>query len=190
MLSVGGNKTQSKYLKALFLSPGRCHLSTLSTSPSSAPLRVSQLTNLQVLTELQGLAWAVEKDLVGEFIIKLVEFRPGPWTGGLRHTAAVEWLGETVTDKDSNALVFVMSVFMMTTCSRLSRFSEEDPRIGFGSSGDSGGQSLRSSSSLLIISCFLSLLFASFLTITSARTDSHRTEHTRLPITKARINHL
>ena len=91
------------------MSPGRCHLSTLSTSPSSVPLRVSQLTNLQVLTELQGLAWAVEKDLVGEFIIKLedlvgefiiklVEFRPGPWTGGLRHTAAAEWLGEDVAD--------------------------------------------------------------------------------------------
>ena len=108
------------------MSPGCCHLSTLSTSPSSVPLRVSQLTNLQVLTELQGLAWAVEKDLVGEFIIKLVEFRPGPWTGGLRHTAAAEWLGEDVADseadpgvesKDSKALVFVMSVFMMTTCS-------------------------------------------------------------------------
>ena len=39
---------------------------------------------------------------LGEFIIKLVEFRPGPWTGGLRQTAAAEWLGEDVADSEAD----------------------------------------------------------------------------------------
>ena len=68
---------------------GACHLSTW---PSSVSPSVSQLSNLAVLMELLGLAWAVVKDLLGEAIT--ISWRPpdlaDPCAGGLRQMAAAE----------------------------------------------------------------------------------------------------